>query len=372
MPDTPQQALSDADAILARAQKLAHAVLALNGRRTAIGPAMRRRIGDRDGWICRVCGQPIDPGLVWQQADLVAIAEHEAHLAQWQPTLEAQLVEWIGTDVDRADVAWAWSLGKSWKDRTKYAPPSERKQWTEGFWKTLRAVSRQRPEHNGACGTVEHLVPVSMGGTNDEANLAIAHKRCNTHTGAAGASNTDLLAARGAARRFLADLGRLRDAKEIAPAAAASWIGKMVTALRLLGTATSDHEALEDEALLAMTGYASHYQALWDARRECLERAREIEYEGATDEFALRIKIESIDARMKRLKLPATIERWEAKRTAVAAELSRLRQKRAIVRNHVVRLEAMSGHKHDAAWWLALRDRLPEALVSDTGGRPLH
>jgi hypothetical protein len=121
-----------------------------------------------------------------------------------------------------------------------------------------------------------------------------------------------------------------------------------------------------------MSSYASHYRALWDARRECLERAREIAYEVATDQYALRIQIESIDARMKRLKLPATIERWEAKRAAVAAELSGLRQKLAIVSNHVTSLEAMSGHKHDAAWWLVLRDTLPEALMSDTGSRPLR
>lgn len=36
--------------------------------------------------------------------------------------------------------------------------------------------------------TIDHLLPVSMGGTNDSNNLALAHRRCNTRRKNRGAA----------------------------------------------------------------------------------------------------------------------------------------------------------------------------------------
>jgi hypothetical protein len=370
MPSPSPLTLDEADAVLTRAQHLATSILALRGQRAATSPALRKRIGDRDGWVCRVCKGAIDPDLKWLQPDKTAIAGHEAHLADWNPTDETEILAWIGDDVDRAEVAWAWSLGKTWKDRHTWSSPSTRKQWSKEFWATLREGSRGRALRNGEYGTVEHIVPVSVGGTNDEANLAIAHRRCNTHTGAEGASNAVLLAAPWTARRLLADLSVLRDAREVDVQEMASRFVELVRARRLLGVATSDDEALEGQVPRALAFYTTLHQPLWDARREFIEAAREFAYGDLDRELDLRARVEAINKRMAQLKQPAAVGRWQAKRAVFADELGKLRQERFAMNSRISYLSGMSGHVRDAGWWLGLRDRLPDVLREEWRGLP--
>lgn len=85
MPPAPDT-LTNADATLAAVEQFAQSILALKARRGSISHARRKRIGDRDGWICRTCGQPVDPELKWSQPDRAAIPGLEADLAALNPT----------------------------------------------------------------------------------------------------------------------------------------------------------------------------------------------------------------------------------------------------------------------------------------------
>jgi hypothetical protein len=66
MPVAPTLALTDADVILTSVEELARSVFALKQRRGTITAALRKRIGERDGWRCRNCGLLVDPELRWQ------------------------------------------------------------------------------------------------------------------------------------------------------------------------------------------------------------------------------------------------------------------------------------------------------------------
>ena len=91
---------------LAEVDRLAQDIYALRARRVPLEPGTRRRIGERDGWICSICGEKTDKSVKW--------------------------------DYDVGD----------WEGNDEFA-------------------------------SVEHVVPVCMGGGNEDENLAIAHLRCN-------------------------------------------------------------------------------------------------------------------------------------------------------------------------------------------------
>ena len=46
---------------------------------------------------------------------------------------------------------------------------------------------------------------------------------------------------------------------------------------------------------------------------------------------------------------------------------ARLKREPTAMRDRVHELRAVSGHAHDAAWWLALRDGLPGTLLGEAG-----
>lgn len=94
------------ETFLAEVDRLAQSIYALRARRVPLEPGTRRRIGERDGWICSICGEKTDPGIPWD--------------------------------------------------------------YSVGDW-----------EGNDEFASVEHVVPVCMGGDNEDGNLAIAHLRCN-------------------------------------------------------------------------------------------------------------------------------------------------------------------------------------------------
>jgi hypothetical protein len=158
----------------------------------------------------------------------------------------------------------------------------------------------------------------------------------------------------------------LRDAREIDAEMMAGHVVRMVAARRLLGLAAADDDTLERDVFDALVFYTAHYWDLWDARRECLAQAREFVYAGLDGELDLRLQIAGIDERVARLKRPSAIARWEVKRAEAAAELSGLQQERFVLHARVDAWAGLSGHAHDAAWWLALRAGLPEALQSSS------
>ena len=92
MPTVDAAPLAEADAILAAAEELARSVLALNKGRGTVTALQRKRIGDRDGWICQVCRGPIDPQLQWEQPNRAAILAYEAEIARLNPASEAEVL----------------------------------------------------------------------------------------------------------------------------------------------------------------------------------------------------------------------------------------------------------------------------------------
>jgi 5-methylcytosine-specific restriction endonuclease McrA len=53
----------------------------------------------------------------------------------------------------------------------------ERDRWLCGICK--KAVSRERQHPDPLCASLDHIIPVSKGGTSDPANLRLTHLRCN-------------------------------------------------------------------------------------------------------------------------------------------------------------------------------------------------
>lgn len=92
-------------------ERIARTVYNLRAPRRRVSKRVRDRVGDHDGWACRICGGHVDRDRPWVRP---VAGEPFAHGA------------------------------------------------------------------NDLYPSVEHLVPVGAGGTNDEANLAICHLGCNT------------------------------------------------------------------------------------------------------------------------------------------------------------------------------------------------
>jgi len=222
-------------------------------------------------------------------------------------------------------------------------------------------VIRQRKLHNGEVATVEHLIPVSMGGPNAESNLAIAHKRCNTSSGAAGATNLALLDAPYIAKRLYLDLSRLRDAKEVAPALLAHYVGHLVAAWRKAGLLETGDAVSEAEVLRAATIYGEQYADLWEARRDCIWRVSAFRFMFAGRDLAqyLATEVRAADRKIKTLVRADAIERWRQRRLVAVALLPRAEANPSFLDDTLHAWTTVSGHAYDAAWWAARRDEFP-------------
>lgn len=132
------------DDLLDHIERVARLVYDMRTERRRISKTVRNRVGDRDGWICRICEGHVDRDLPWLRGP-------------------------------RPDPAG--------------------------------------PVLNDRYPSVEHVVPVSMGGTNDEANLAICHLGCNVRQqhGLKPAVNYDLIRVATAASDVLNAVAQVRD-----------------------------------------------------------------------------------------------------------------------------------------------------------------
>lgn len=109
--------MTGTDELLDQIERVAGLVYDLRTERHRISRRLRDRIGERDGWACRICSGHVDRDLTWQHGS--------------KPDLR----------------------GSGLNDRY----PS-----------------------------IEHILPVAMGGTNVEGNLAICHYGCNARRGRDG------------------------------------------------------------------------------------------------------------------------------------------------------------------------------------------
>jgi hypothetical protein len=91
------------------------------------------RIGDRDGWVCGICRDPARP--VHRPLGAVTI---------------------LASDLILEDVPGGTQTGEPWED----AEPATRR-------------------YDPLAASIDHILPRSRGGTDDDGNLQITHLRCN-------------------------------------------------------------------------------------------------------------------------------------------------------------------------------------------------
>jgi hypothetical protein len=201
--------------------------------------ADRDRIGERDGWVCCFCGEPVDKDHVWQKSvqpapDLVAQAA--AILADG---VDERIAQWAGSDIGRVLAAFSvWPKNPysvlymqafaglqalrtelsdlKFPNSRNRARKLELDALTEEAEKICKALSdemaseydRRHPQHealravravylqrNKDHPSVEHRVPVIAGGSNSKENLAIAHLGCNLKRGGNAVLINDLMVA---------------------------------------------------------------------------------------------------------------------------------------------------------------------------------
>lgn len=132
--------------LLDQIEQVARTVHDLRAPRRHVPKRVRNRVGDRDGWICRICHEPVDRDRPWIR-------------------------------------------------------PAPGEPFVRGS--------------NNLYPSVEHLVPVGVGGTNDEVNLAICHLACNslqTHPGGWQTDNFTAIRVATAATEVLKAVARVRNA----------------------------------------------------------------------------------------------------------------------------------------------------------------
>jgi hypothetical protein len=164
--------------VVDRAVAVVESLSTLKKPRVGVTAAVCNRAGERDGWVCRICGGPVDPTLQHLQLSPTEARAHAEHLARFGLDEVALVITWVGADGNRAEAATRWFLDAvEAVGRRVLFEEAE----AGGFLRAMHAPRQARTEHNKKAATVEHLHPVSLGGTNRMENLAIAHRGCNTH-----------------------------------------------------------------------------------------------------------------------------------------------------------------------------------------------
>ncbi|MBR7828770.1 hypothetical protein KDK95_20850 [Actinospica sp. MGRD01-02] len=304
--------VEDARALVDRSVEVVEALRALAKPRKGVSRALRNRIGRRDGWICRICNEPVDPALAYQQRTPQEARDHAEYLAQYAAEDVHIVIAWVGQDGGRANSALRWfSAAQSASDLPEGSPRSS----SRNFLNIMILVAQARAEHNRRTASVEHLHPVSVGGGNEMDNLAIAHRGCNAAVNPA-AENADLLDAPRLAAEFLECLHRGSTNGE----AQAHRLDRVCAALAGCGAPVPDHRDLVMGFPAALAVVHVAFADMWAARREC--------------------------------RIHLSFLRWDADR-GTAEGGARLR-------------ELMSAYGrvpwrgHTAQWWLARRAELPE------------
>ena len=311
---------------------LAHArgsTAAPRPKRRGATKATRIRIGERDGWICRLCGEPVDKDTPWRLA--TKVPEHV--VAQAAAILEQgveHVVAWVGSDTDRARAVLArWFLttacaehrrlstelrdlqrqlrpyaGTASDIRLRFqvsdaqaaADAASERVFGEvvagepSAMDAVRAIEAVYLRRNHGYPTVEHMVPVVSGGGDDDANLALAHFGCNI------AWN---------------DRGKDADVENRA------------------------------EAYLAWRADRPHARdRLWDQERtEAVAKFRAAEHERRANLFALWTEDDQLRGEFRRLGDQLRVTAAEKERIVIKSRRTRITTKREKIRRRVNRLE---------------------------------
>jgi hypothetical protein len=305
--------VDEARGIIDRACEAVASLGTLKAQRKRVTPARRNKIGERDGWICCICAEPIDPTLKLLQRSPQETHEHREHLAQYGLEDYLLVIAWVGADGNQAHSAARWFLTAS---STSSLPAETLSSYFHTFWDATWPATRARTEHNKKTASVEHLHPVALGGDNALGNLAIAHLGCNTHYNPQ-AENADLVAAPKDALVFLKDLRRGSTDGE----ALAGCLNRVCLALGACGIDVPDREVLVARFPSALRVVHDAFADMWDARRECMRHLHNLRMEGF--------------------------------RSGTAESQARVREIGG-------GLEAVPWREHTAEWWRRQRAELPE------------
>jgi hypothetical protein len=305
--------VDDARDLVDRSVEVVKALRALAQPRKGVSKKQRDKIGRRDGWICRICGEPVDPELTYRQRTPQEARDHAQHLAQYTAHDLKAVIAWVGQDGGRAHSAARWF----WEATSANETSEETlRSYSRAFYDAVLPVMRARTEYNSRTASVEHLHPVSVGGGNETDNLAIAHRGCNTASNPS-ADNADLLDAPRHAAEFLVRLTR----GSTNGRAQADRLNRVCAALAGCGVEVSDRSDLVAQFPAALAAVHTAFADMWAARREC---------------------------RIHLLRL-----RWEASRLGASDERARLW---TLSREY----EKVPWRGHTAQWWLARRAELPD------------
>jgi 5-methylcytosine-specific restriction endonuclease McrA len=259
--------LDDATRVLRAAEDAARALLALKTPRVTIPPQVRDRVGERDGWICRICTKPVDPDLKIVDAPPQAARELDDHLARYTAIDDLdEVIAWVGADEERAAAARRW-FDRRWnrarspgQDPAAYAAGRAAvRPWARMFKQRLGPLLRARETRLNMSASLEHLLPLCLGGSNDEANLGIAHRDCNTHPGEAAKA---LLTSPDHARGLLTGTAALQAGADVDPESLILKFERVHTALRAAGTDPTALHAISTRLRPALHAWAP------SARRE--------------------------------------------------------------------------------------------------------
>ena len=304
--------VDDARELVDRSVAVVEALRALAKPRKDVKKALRGKIGDRDGWICRICREPVDPELAYRQRTPQEAREHAQHLARYTARDLHIVIEWVGQDGGRANSALRWF---SAAHSESGLPEGALRSSSRNFLNIMISVAQARAEHNRRTASAEHLHPVSVGGGNEMVNLAIAHRGCNTAVNPA-AENADLLDAPRLAAEFLERLHRGSTNGE----AQAQRLDRVCAALANCGAPVPDHGDLVVGFPAALAVVHVAFADMWAARRGC--------------------------------RIHLSLLRWDADR-GTAEGGARLRELTSAYGR-------VPWRGHTAQWWQARRAELPE------------
>lgn len=340
-------------ALLAEAERIVRTVQGVRAPRRAVTAKRREAIGERDEWICCICRRPIDKTLSYLQPDL-EIDVYVEHLATLNPRDMKSIIAWMREDPAKA-----------------HAIHLARFQWRAAYWDAPKAAHTLYARHvaplveryrhrNDETASVEHLTPVSLGGTNEDSNLAIAHLKCNRDGGGGQVEAPYRAAMRASnlASRFLRGAQALRLGEERSrPPWLARWFEEICAWLELQGRGHEVPDSLRAGLPTALDRLAEPHRPRWEAEHA----ARKAEWERRLRVRWLKSQITSqeallaeTDKKIESLHRADAIDRWKRKRATQRARLTRL--KRELGRLEPPRPEPRPFDPFDADMWAEATD----------------
>lgn len=332
-PPAAVDATTDPRIVLEHAAVLAQAVRALRAKRSGVPQKRRERIGERDGWVCCICGKPVDKTLQYDRGEPRNPA-YDTYLAGLTPRDMPQIVEWVAGDTGRARAVSHARHTEAWWLPYREGPRRHQVLYEKHIVPLIEAYGAR----NDLTPSVEHLVPVSVGGTNEDANLAIAHRHCNVRFGnvdGVPAPNQIKIHAALASTNLIADATDLLNGDPVSARRMRDCLNRVCALLESLGRGAEIPDGLREVFPAALEALIEPHRERWAAE----EAARRAESERQAQEYVLALRVAqqeevcaALDAKLAGLKRSDAIERCKTERTKQRRRLGRIKSQLRAVR----------------------------------------